>query len=101
VDDLRERAKDHHAARRLRHALMVKLDDGSGTVSEDLLDLWLEVEWETMKATTWHLWEVHEPPLLLDRETGELHQGVMFEPIRKLERSQIPVDLLAPLQPLA
>ncbi len=88
VEELRERAKDHHAARRLRHALMLKLDDGSGVVSEDLLDLWLEVEWETTKSTTWTLWEVNEPPAHLDRETGEVRQGAVFEPIRELERTE-------------
>jgi hypothetical protein len=67
---------------------MVKLDDGSGVVSEDLLDLLLEVEWETMKSTTWTLWEVNEPTAHLDRETGEVRQGAVFEPIRELERTE-------------
>jgi len=100
VDELRARAKDHHSARRLRHALMVKLDDGSGVVHQDLLDLWFEVEWEALQGTTWTLWEVNEPGHRLDTATGELIPLHVFEPLRELERSRISADLLELLPPI-
>jgi hypothetical protein len=59
-DELRERARDHHAARRLRHSLAARLTAGDGHVSEELLELWFEFEWERHQARTWELWEVRE-----------------------------------------
>jgi hypothetical protein len=91
--ELRRRAADHHSARRLRHALMEQLDDGSGVINGELLDLWFEVEWERQQATTWAIWEVVEPQPTLDLTTGELIPGHLFEPIGELQPSRIPADL--------
>jgi hypothetical protein len=59
-DELRARARDHHALRRLRHSILMSLSEDSpavrnGAVNEDFLDIATEVEWERQKSRTWTL----------------------------------------------
>lgn len=76
VEDLRQRAREHHAMRRLRHALVGQLADDDGRVDGTLLELALELEWAEHERRTWDLWEV--------REIAGAH---VFEPVRQLERA--------------
>lgn len=74
VAELKERAREHNAYRRLRHSLIRSLADEHGHVNGDFLDLVLEVEWEKHKARTWEVWEVKERP-----------DTALFEPIKPFE----------------
>jgi hypothetical protein len=74
--ELRARAKDHHARRRLRHALTRLLEDEDGTFDADFLDLVFEDAWKAQTETTWELWQVRDHPDAL----------ALFEPIKPLER---------------
>jgi hypothetical protein len=78
VAELREKAKDHNALKRLRHALTVELSDDRGEVDSAFLDLAVEVEWEKQKAETWELWKVNE-----------LAGASVFEPIEPLEGQRV------------
>lgn len=74
VAELRERAKDHNALKRLRHALTVELDG----VDAEFLELAVAAEWEKQKSQTWELWKVNE-----------LAGASVFEPIEPLEGQQV------------
>lgn len=74
--ELRARAKDHHARRRLRHALMQLLEDEDGCINSNLLDIVFEDAWKGQTETTWELWQVNEHP----------DAKVLFEPVKPLER---------------
>jgi hypothetical protein len=74
VAELRERAKDQNAFRRLQHSLLAELSDDRGEVDRAFFDLALEVEWERQKARTWELWKV-----------DELAGVSVFQPIEPLE----------------
>jgi len=78
VAELRERAKDHNALKRLRHALAVELSDDRGEVDGAFFELAVEAEWERQKAQTWELWKVNE-----------LAGASVFEPIEPLEGQQV------------
>ncbi len=73
--ELRARAKDHHARRRLRHALIGELEDEDGCIDSDFLDLVFDDAWKAQTETTWELWQVNEHP---DAE-------VLFDPVKPLQ----------------
>ncbi len=73
--ELRARAKDHHARRRLRHALIRQLEDEDGCIDSDFLDLVFDDAWKAQTETTWELWQVNEHP---DAE-------VLFDPVKPLQ----------------
>jgi hypothetical protein len=89
VQELREKAREENALRRLRHSLMSELVDDRGEIDREFFDLALEVEWEKQKARTWELWKVKE-----------LAGSRIFEPVEQVER-QSNGGLAAGVSPLA